>query len=99
MATLAAVSALFGASLRWVRKLSEGEVRRIGSQTGGRTLFFGGLLFILAGVSSLAGWERHLPLDSGYVLMTLFLVIVVLPALVYSVKEVLGARQGSAIVR
>ncbi len=96
MATLAAVSALFGASLRWVHTLSEGEIRRVGSQTGGRTLFFGGLLFVLAGVSSLAGWERRLPLDSGFVLMALFLVIVVLPALVYSVKEVLGARPGTA---
>jgi hypothetical protein len=96
MATLAAVSALFGASLRWVHKLSEGEIRRVGSQTGGRTLFFGGLLFVLAGVSFLAGWDRLLPLDSGFVLMALFLVIVVLPALVYSVKEVLGARPGTA---
>ena len=91
MATLTAVSFLFGASLRWTRRLGEPEIRRIGSQTGGRTLFFGGLLFIVAGVASLAGWERRLPLDSGFVLMALFLAVVVLPALVYSVREVLGA--------
>jgi hypothetical protein len=54
---LAVIGALFGASLRWTRALTESEARRIGARTGGRTLFFGGLLFGAFGVLSSFGWE------------------------------------------
>ncbi len=94
MLTLAAVGALFGASLRWSRVLKEEEVRRVGSQTGGRTLFFGGLLFALAGLLAFTGLGRYVFLDSGKVLVGLFMLLVALPALVYSVREVLDARRG-----
>jgi hypothetical protein len=50
---LVIIGSFFGASLRWTRALTEPEIRRIGSRTGGRTLFFGGLLFAVAGVSTL----------------------------------------------
>ncbi len=97
MITLAAVGALFGASLRWTRLLSEEEIRRIGSQTGGRTLFFGGLLFALAGILALSGWDRYVFLDSGEVLVALFMLFVALPALLYSFREVRSARQGPKV--
>jgi mRNA-degrading endonuclease RelE of RelBE toxin-antitoxin system len=51
------------------------EIKRIGAQTGGRTLFFGGLLFGVAGSGILLGLERHLPVDTGYLLMGLFIII------------------------
>ncbi len=97
MITLAAVGALFGASLRWTHLLSEEEIRRIGSQTGGRTLFFGGLLFALAGILALLGWDRYVFLDSGEVLVALFMLFVALPALLYSFREVRSARQGPKV--
>jgi hypothetical protein len=97
MIMLVLIGFLFGASLRWTRALTEPEIKRIGSQTGGRTLFFGGLLFALAGVATLLGWARYLPLDMGYVLIGLFMVMVALPALVYSLREVLEARRSSGL--
>ena len=97
MLMLVIIGFLFGASLRWTRALTEPEIKRIGSQTGGRTLFFGGLLFALAGVATLLGWERYLPLDTGYVLIGLFMVMIALPAFVYSLREVLRARKSSAL--
>ncbi len=92
MITLAAVGALFGASLRWTHALTEAQIRTIGSQTGGRTLFFGGLLFALAGALALAGLDRVVFLDSGQVLVGLFMAVVALPAFLYSFKEVRSAR-------
>ncbi len=93
MIVLVLVGALFGASLRWTHVLTEQEVKRIGSQTGGRTLFFGGLLFAVAGIVTLLGLTRHLPVDAGYVLIGLFMLVVAVPAFVYSLKEVLAARE------
>jgi len=47
------IGALFGTFLHWKRSLTAQEVKRIGAKTGGRTLFFGGLLFSVAGVLTL----------------------------------------------
>jgi hypothetical protein len=96
MIMLAVVGGVFGASLRWTRALSESEIRRIGSQTGGRTLFFGGILFVAAGVAALSGLESYLPLASDYAFIALFMIVVAVPALIFSVREVLAARKMSA---
>jgi sulfite exporter TauE/SafE len=93
MITLAAVGALFGASLRWTRALREDEIRRIGSQTGGRTLLFGGVLFVLVGILGLTGVDRSLPVNPGESLIWVFMVAVAVPAFVYSFKEVRNARR------
>jgi hypothetical protein len=92
MIMLGAIGGLFGTFLRWTHSLSPEEIKRIGAQTGGRTLFFGGLLFVTAGIVTLLGLERHLPIDTGYLLIGLFMILLAIPALVHSWKEVLVAR-------
>ncbi len=93
---LLAVGFLFGASLRWTHTLTEAEIRRIGAQTGGRTLFFGGLLFVAFGGLTLLRWDRFLPLDAGYVLIGLFMLLIAVPAFLFSWKEVRGLRKETA---
>ncbi len=93
MIVLVIIGFLFGASLRWTKTFSEEEIKHIGSQTGGRTLFFGGLLFLAFGIATLMGLAKHIPVDMGYLLIGLFMIIVAVPAFVYSVKEVLRARR------
>jgi hypothetical protein len=95
MIMLAIIGALFGASLRWTKALTEPEVRRVGARTGGRTLFFGGILFGAAGVANLGGLGRFVPFDMGYLVIGLFTVLVVIPAFVYSWKEVLKMRKSA----
>jgi hypothetical protein len=96
MIMLVIIGGLFGAFLHWSHSLTAQEIKQIGAQTGGRTLFFGGLLFGLAGAAALLGLDRYLPVDSGYVLMGLFMVIVAIPAFVYSLREVLAKRKPKA---
>ncbi len=96
MITIAVVSALFGASLRWTHRLTEEEVEEIGTQTGGRTLFFGGLLFAAAGIALLLGLNRYLTVNAGYVLIGLFMIVVV-PAFVHSGRGVRAAGKGHRI--
>lgn len=89
---LVLIGTLFGASLRWTHRLTEAEVKKIGAQTGGRTLFFGGLLFIVAGVITLLGLDRSLPFDAGYAIIGLFMIMVAVPAFIYSWREVIRTR-------
>jgi uncharacterized membrane protein len=73
--------------------LSEQEVKQIGAQTGGRTLFFGGILFAAFGVVTFLGLDRHLPVDTGYLLIGLFMIVIAIPAFIYTLKEVISLRK------
>jgi len=99
MITLVIIGLLFGAFLHWAGTLTVREVQWIGAKTGGRTLFFGGILFGVAGIVTLLGLERHLPLDAGYTIMGIFMFIVALPAFLYSWKEVKAAGKQTAAHR
>lgn len=90
MIMLVIVGGIFGASLRWMHALTEQEIRRIGSQTGGRTLFFGGILFWVVGIATLMGLDRYSPIDPTYALITLFMATVAVQAFIYSSNEVLA---------
>jgi sulfite exporter TauE/SafE len=93
MAVLIIVGVLFGASLRRTHKLSEAQIKQIGAQTGGRTLFFGGLLFFIFGALTTLGLDSFLPVDTGYVLIGLFMVLVAIPAFIFSWREVRAASR------
>ncbi len=99
MIMLVIVGGIFGASLRWTHALTEQETKQIGAKTGGRTLFFGGLLFATAGITTLLGLDRYMPIDTGYLLIGLFMLIIAVPAFIYSLKEILAARRPGAIHR
>jgi hypothetical protein len=93
MIMLIIIGALFGSALRWATSLSVEEIKRIGAKTGGRTLFFGGLLFGIAGVSGLLNVQRYLPIDLGMILIGLFMIGIAVPAFVYSWKEVVTTKR------
>ena len=94
MVTVVAVSGLVGAALRRTFALTEEEIKWVGTRTGGRALLFGGILFGLAGIGMLIGIERHISVDMGYVLIGIFLAIIVIPALVYSLRELRAIGRG-----
>lgn len=93
MVMLVIVGWLFGSSLRLMHGLNEPDIKRLGTQTGGRTLFFGGMLFGMAGIAALMGLDRYSPIDPGYLLIGLFMVFVAVPAFLFSLREVLSVRK------
>ena len=99
MITLVIIGILFGNFLHWAGSLTVQEIQWIGAKTGGRTLFFGGVLFGIAGVVNLLGLDRDLPLDMGYMMIGLFMIIVATPSFFYSWKEVGAARKQTPALR
>ena len=95
MIVLVVIGSLVGVSLQKSRNFTEHEIRRIGAHTAGRVLFYGGLLFGVFGLVTLLGLANYLPLDVGTLLIGLFLIIIAVPALIYSMKETLAARKKS----
>lgn len=93
MIMLVVVGYLFGASMRWTHRLSEREVKQIGAQTGGRTLFFGGILFAIFGIATFLRLDRHLPVETGYLLIGLFMIGIAVPAFAFTWKEVISLRE------
>ena len=97
MVMLVIVGGVFGASLKMMHGLNEPEIKRIGTQTGGRTLLFGGGLFGIAGVAALTGWDRYSPMDPGNLLIIIFMLCVAIPAFVFSLHEVLSRRKSDSL--
>jgi hypothetical protein len=95
MATVVAVSGLVGATLRHTLALTAEDIKWAGTRTGGRALFFGGILFGLAGIGMFFGIERSISFDVGYLLIGTFLTVIVIPALVYSLREIRAIGRGS----
>ncbi len=93
MLTLVVISGIVGASLRWTRVLNEDELKAVGAKTGGRSLFFGGFLFAAAGIATLLGWARYSPVDPAYLIVGVFLLLIVAPALGTSIWGVVVARR------
>jgi hypothetical protein len=52
-----------------------------------------------AGVATLLGLDRYVSIDMSYLLIGLFMITVAVPALVYSIRQVLAARKQSSMVK
>jgi hypothetical protein len=88
MIVLIIVGGACGKVLRMAHRLSEKQIRQIGAQTGGRTLFWGGLLFAGFGTALKLGLGRFISLHVGYLIIGLFITAIAIPAFIYSFKEV-----------
>ena len=92
MLMLILIGFLFGVSLKLAHALTEDQIKAIGSETGGRSLFFGGGLFALIGIGNFMGLEKILPFDESYATIAAFTFLVVVPAFIYSYRKVVRAK-------
>ena len=92
MLVLLVMGALFGSVLRWAHSLTEQQVTRIGTETGARTLFYGGILFVLFGGATILRWTERIPVDEGYFLIILFMIAIAIPAFIYSYRRAVAVR-------
>ena len=98
MIVLSVIGLLFGASLRRTHTFTEEQIKKVGAKTGGRTLLFGGLLFVVFGAVTLFGLDKFIPIDAGYLLISLFMILVAVPAFIVSWKEVKLVRDSTSSI-
>ncbi len=94
MVMLAAVGAAFAFGFRMLSGLTEQDARRFGAHAGARMLLAGGFLFVAAGLVMALGLGRHWPVDDSYLVIALFVLVVAIPVLVRSWRELsAGAKE------
>jgi hypothetical protein len=93
---LVLIGGLFGRSLHLFRWMTPAQIRNIGTEVGARTLFFGGLFFAALGAAMRLGLLAWVPeKDLGYLTIALFMMVIVIPALVFSIRRARVESRGS----
>jgi sulfite exporter TauE/SafE len=94
MLILILLGGLFGKSLRLFGSLTVEQIKTVGAQVGARTLFFGGLFFVALGVAIQLGLTAVIPdEDLGYLTIGAFMVFIVVPALIFSIRRARSAAR------
>lgn len=82
------IGTLFGGVFQVARRWGVERVQLFGSRVGARSLLFGGLIFVVAGVLFNFGVEAMLPLDFESLLVAVFMAGVVIPVMLWTWREV-----------
>ncbi len=88
MAVLAIIGLVFGGAFQLASRWGAERVQTFGTRVGARSLLFGGLIFIFSGVVFMSGFVNFLPLDLGDLLIYVFLILVVVPVMIHTWREV-----------
>ena len=85
---LIAIGLFFGGVLGVAKRWGAPRVERFGRLVGARVLLFGGIAFVLAGAALLSGLAAGVRTDFGTVLVVLVMVVIALPVMVLTWREV-----------
>ncbi len=88
LTVLAFIGLVFGSSLQLAKRWGANRVETFGLRVGARSLLFGGLIYVAAGVLFYFGLGNSLPLDFGNFIVLLFMVAVILPVMYKTWREV-----------
>ncbi len=85
---LIAIGSVFGGILQIAKKWGPERVQLFGTRAGARSLFYGGIIFIVAGVLFRTGIQNAIPLDFGNLIVLAFMIGVIVPVMIVTWKEV-----------
>ncbi len=88
LTVLVFIGLVFGSSLQLAKRWGANRIETFGLKVGARSLFFGGLTFIAAGVLFYFGLGKILPFDFGNLIVFVFMVAVILPVMFKTWREV-----------
>lgn len=88
LAVLVAIGLLFGGSFQLAKKWGAKRIETFGSLVGARSLLYGGLVFLVAGVLFYFGLAQLLPFDFGNMIVLLFMALVIVPVMIGTWREV-----------
>ncbi len=85
---LLVIGTVFGGVLQIANRWGTERVQLFGSRVGARSLLFGGLIFIAAGLLYVVGLSSALPVDFGNFVVVIFMVVVIVPVMYFTWREV-----------
>ena len=88
LAVLVFVGLVFGSSLQLARRWGKKKIETFGSLVGARSLFYGGLTFVAAGVFYIVGLGTSLPVDFGNLIIFIFMIAIIVPVMFKTWREV-----------
>jgi hypothetical protein len=97
MLVLLLIGTLFGGVLQVAKRWGAKRIQLFGTRVGARSLLFGGIIFVIAGILFYFGAENFLPFDFGNLIVVLFMVAVILPVMFYTWREVRNIVLSSAM--
>ncbi len=85
---LLAIGTLFGGVLQIAKKWGPERIAQFGTRVGARSLLYGGIIFIIAGILFRIGLQQVIPVDFGNLIILVFMIGVIIPVVVATWKEV-----------
>ena len=85
---LLAIGSVFGGVFQIAKRWGPERVQLFGTRAGARSLFYGGIIFILAGVLFRTGIQDTIPLDFGNLIVLAFMIGVIIPVMIVTWREV-----------
>ena len=85
---LLAIGSVFGGVLQIAKKWGPERVQLFGTRAGARSLFYGGIIFIIAGILFRTGIQDTIPLDFGNLIVLAFMIGVIIPVMIVTWREV-----------
>jgi len=88
LAVLLAIGSVFGGVLQIAKKWGPERVQLFGTRVGARSLFYGGIIFVIAGILFRTGLQDTIPLDFGNLIVLAFMIGVIVPVMIVTWREV-----------
>ena len=96
LAVLMTVGLVFGTSLKLASRWGRERIERFGSLVGARSLFYGGMIFIGAGLLEFLGFSAAIPLDLGNLIVFLFMIAIIIPVVIQTWRQVRGESSSAS---
>ena len=85
---LLAIGSVFGGVCQIARKVGPDRVKQFGARVGARSLLYGGMIFIVAGLLFRVGLQDLIPVDFGNLIVFAFMIGVIIPVMICTWREV-----------
>lgn len=84
---LLAIGSVFGGVLQIAKKWGPDRVQQFGARVGARSLFYGGIIFVIAGLLFSLGLQDLIPFDFGNLIVFAFMIAVIIPVMLVTWRE------------
>ncbi len=87
-AVLMLIGLVFGGSMQLAKRWGAERVELFGMKVGAKSLLYGGILFAASGVLYIFGLDKVVPVEFGNLLIFVFMVVIIVPVMVQTWREV-----------